>query len=68
MKMNAMLKSFCIPWNVCRPSCVFVSTLITSAPTNSCNTMLAVTIGPIPRLIKLPKLAANKIESVSNLL
>ena len=50
------------------PSEVEVSILINFEPTNNCNTIEAVTIGPIPKDIRLPKLAPKIIAKNSNLL
>ena len=43
-----------MPWNFFFPSGVFRSHGIIFEPTRSCNIMDAVTIGPMPSVIRLP--------------
>jgi hypothetical protein len=52
---NAIASSFCIPWNLLFPSCFVRSMFIIPAPFSNCNIIDAVTIGPIPSVIRLPK-------------
>ena len=53
-------------WNFALPLGLVISIFNILEPTKSCKTMLAVTIGPIPRDINEPKLAPRIVESDSN--
>ncbi len=65
--MKNKTRSFCIPWKNFFPSSVVVSIFIISAPFNSWRIMEAVTIGPMPREIMLPKSVPRIIARYSNL-
>ena len=60
------MNTFCIDWNAALPS-VFVRSIFSIPdPDNSCNTILAVTIGPIPKDIREPKLAPRIVDNDLN--
>jgi len=55
--MKKMLRSFWKPWKRFLPSGVVMSNLNNPLPFNNCRMMLAVTMGPMPRLMMLPNWA-----------
>ena len=63
--MKKILNDFCRPWNRFLPSEVDKSKLIIPVPESNCNTIEAVTIGPIPKEIILPKDAPKIIDKNS---
>src|SRR3989344_937281 len=66
-KMKNTDNSFCNPWNVFFPSDWVRSSFKIPEPLRSCKTIDAVTIGPMPRLMRLPNSAPKIIDNVSNL-
>src|SRR3989338_2556083 len=59
-------KTFCKLWKNALPSEEVLSSFNNPEPTNNCNTIDAVTIGPIPRLNIAPNFAPNIMDSCSN--
>src|SRR3989344_9463844 len=65
--MKNIAKTFCNPWKNALPSLVVVSIFKIPDPFNNWSTIDAVTIGPIPSVVKNPNEAPSIIDKNSKL-